>query len=85
MVRYADEYTMKKDPFPPEGRGPAEKQSVKNNHGTKTTIKRGDAEWAKPLYQHKNKQQGDAGASPSIMSYPSDRLFLSIMFLFFAE
>ena len=29
MVRDADEYMMKKDPFPPEGRGPAEKQSEK--------------------------------------------------------
>ena len=57
MVRDADEYSMKKDPFPPEGRG-QRKHSENNNHGTKSSNqKNGEAEWAKPLYQHRNKHR----------------------------
>ena len=57
---------MKKDPFPPEGRGPAEKQSGKQPRNEIKSQKRGKAEWAKPLYQHNGRtvMEWDTPLSP---------------------
>ncbi len=79
MVRDASGKSLTKDPFPPEGRGPAEKQSVKNNNGTKSTIKNSaNAEWAKPLRQHRNKKRQDGYG----MGHPLIPGTFPFMFLF---